>query len=1031
MKKLRFYLPIGLIGLMTPQAALPCWKGAESDQECYVARVSNLVDSTDQKERIEKLVQTTLDPSVRTKFGQDLYTSIPSGTVLDRVETESEPSSGTITDIRIYLKFTKEFEESAGFTEHRINEIGQEFIHLLREEGISNWYLYLYDRESDTFIEPYEAFPEEPVTWKPPVDHATVEMAKKQGKVATRDIRNLPVINPNSFQGSLSGKTVFINQSHGWFDDFEVVNRWRVQRGDAFGTLEDFDSGEFINQYVLPLLRNAGAKVMTVRESDHQTNMVIVDNADGTSNPSNGTYVETGSWADSSLNGFKQKTGASWNGVNINPFNQGSGENRLSDGLTSGDPTATATWTAVIPEDGYYNVYASWTGFSGRASDAQYLVHHSGGVSEVRMNQTIDGYTWVLLGNWYFEAGAPEDQRKVVLTNHSNDNGAVNVSADAVRWGGGMGDVARHSSGISGRPRWEEEAVNYLQFNGFGYSGNLYTGNDDESGGWSDRPQYARWEHSIKDGSVEDAVYFAWHTNAFNGNARGLVTFRHGSTATADSATFQTIMHDKAYNAINTLWFTGETWTVRPKSSQNFGENNQNSLGQGIPGFLFEGLFHDNEEDSTAYNEPEFRYIMARAITQGVIDYFNDRDNASLIYPPETPRNLLVEYTGSGEAEISWAPPVSGGFNGGAATSYRVHQSSNGFGFDDGFEVNGTSTILTGLEPGETVYIRVSALNSGGSSLPTETLAVKRGFPNLLIVNGFDRNQRSQIPTENITNAGVNLRRHVPTTFQAFNYIIEHAEAIEHLDYSISSASNEAVAAQDIDLNQFDGVIWISGEESTSDDTFSPSEQGIVESYINQGGNLFVSGAEIGWDLGRDGSSSAADISFYENVLKTSYFGDDAGTYNVASPTEGPFMGMSAFNFSPASGARYDAEFPDVLETSGGSEVALQYTSNGVAAVYYDGDYRLISMGFPFELISDASVRREFMEKSMLFLVPIPGDTSVNGTVSELDAMLLNHSLIGTGSLDGQSLRNADTNFDNLIDISDRNYIIERTEELE
>lgn len=911
---------------------------------------------------------------IKTAFSEgDSYSlMVPSGTQLARIEFPQYSESGEPEHVAVYLDFSKEFVASDSFTPRLLNAVGHQLINLLSDKGISGYFLYIYDEESGEYLEPDDLFPPEPAQkWIQPEDMATIEMAKELGiDIDAPREKTMPVINPGQPQGSLSGKTIYINQSHGWFDDFTWSgNRWRIQRGNVHKMVEDFASPEFINLYVLPALRNAGAKVMTVRESDHQTNMVIVDNADGTSNPSNGTYVETGSWANSSVYGFKQKTTASWNGVSINPFRQGTSANRLCSGVTSGNPTATATWTANIPEDGYYNVYASWAAFSGRAEDAQYRVYHSGGVSDIRVDQTIDGYTWFLLGNWYFEAGAPADERKVVLANNSNDSNAVNVSADAVRWGGGMGDMARHANGISGRPRWEEDSENYLQFNGFGWSGDLYTGDDDEAGSWSDRPQYARWEHSGKDGSVEDALYFAWHTNAANGTARGVTTYRH-STATAASRTLQYIMHDKLYAAANTLWFTDVTWTVRSKNSGNFGENNQSSLGFGLPGFLFEGLFHDTESDAFAYNEPKFRYLYARAIVQGCIDYYNGRDSSSLIYPPEPPINFSVKNLGTGQAQLSWSAGPAGGFNGASATSYRVFRSKNGFGFDDGVVINGTSTTLSGITDLNTTYFRVAAINTGGESNPTETLAVKQGLTPVLLVNGFDRNQRSLIPTETITNTGSGaLYRHVPHTFQAFNYVIEHATALEDHPVSISSASNEAVANGSVNLANYQIVIWICGEEATLDDALSSTEQSRLSAYLS-GSNkrLMISGAEIGWDLGRSGTSSAADVSFFNNVLRSAYADDDAGTYTVSAASGGPFAGMSNVSFSKGSGARYDAEYPDVYTTIGGSVAALNYSSGGIAGVAYENnDIKVLSLGFPFETIAPASSRQAVMDKVMEF----------------------------------------------------------------
>ncbi|MBX3729435.1 MAG: fibronectin type III domain-containing protein [Candidatus Sumerlaeia bacterium] len=931
---------------------------------------------------------------------------IPAGTRLAGVEFSRPNKNGEgRKEVRVILDLPPDFVHgaylgSSGFNDARVMRMGYEiFGPLLYSNDFDTFLLYAIDPETGEVRDIQDLLPRrKDAKVELPIETVHPLPAEKDAQagegVATA--KNAPVIAPGAVQGSLSGKTIYLNQSHGWFDDVSF-GRWRVQRGNCYGITEDFSSPEFLNLYVLPMLRNAGAKVQTVRESDHQTNMVIVDNSDLTG------YAESGSWSTSSINGFKQKTTQYWTGVSVNPFNQGSGQNRLAATTTSSTPTATATWTADIPADGYYNVYASWSAFSARSSDAQYLVYHSGGVTEVRMDQKIDGYTWNLLGNFYFEVGAPVDQRKVVLTNSTNGPSGTNVSADAVRWGGGMGDLARHTNGISGRPRWEEEAVLYLQWNGFGYSGLAYTGTNDEQGGWADRPEYAKWEHSLKDGSVEDAIYIAYHTNAFQGcgsTARGLSSFRH-STATQASANLQTIVHDTAYAHIAGLWFPG--WTVRSKNVTNFGENNQSSLGTGLPGFLLEGLFHDNETDATAYGDPRFRHDFARALTHGILAYFGQRDNVTLTKPPETPRNLRVISNGNGTATVSWDAPLNNTNNqffGNAATSYRVYTSTNGFGFDNGTVVTGTSTTISGIQTNSPTYVRVAAVNAGGLSFPTETLAASNGSTQVLIVNGFDRYERALVPQETVTNAGTQLRVD-PRRFQAFNYIIEHANALAPHGVRISSASNEAVIDGQVSLSNYAAVFWILGEESTTTETFSSAEQTLVTNYLAQAGKgFFVSGAEIAWDLDGWSSATTADRNFLNNVLMTDYVGDSANTYTIANAASGPLSGLGSFLFSPASGARYNAEFPDRLAAMGGATVALTYSggNGGNAAIAFSGSSKVIVMGFPFETIGSAAVRQQLMEKALAFLV-----TNVPAAPSGLAATTVSQTQINLSWTDNSS----------------------------
>lgn len=832
---------------------------------------------------------------------------------------------------------------------------------LLRED-IPSFDLQLRTPGSEDFQTFGAILPLDPVPSAAPViDEASIAMSKRLGKEPQR--KYFPSFPADRTEGALAGKTVVLNQAHGWFDDVDF-GRWRVQRGNCFGITEDYSSAEFLNHYVLPMLRNAGAKVQTVRESDAQTNMVIVDNRDA-------GYTETGQWADSSIDGFVNKTGPAWVGVSVNPFDQGPGENRLSGGLTTGDPTATATWTADIPEDGYYNVYASWTAFSARASDAQYLVHHSGGVTEVRVDQRLDGYQWNLLGNFYFEADAPEDERKVVLTNQSNDTGATNVSADAVRWGGGMGDVARHVHGVSNQPRWTEDAVIHLQWNGFGYSPYNYTGQDDEAGGWGDRPQYARWQYDV-DGGVEDLIYIGWHTNAVGnscgGGARGFVEVRH-SSATAETILLGDNIFDNIRAQVTGNWVPN--WTFRNPLVLNIGENSPNNLSTAVPGVLLEGLFHDNEPDATMYGEPRFRYDMARGLVHGVIDFFEQRDGVALTFPPEPPIDFRAVNLGDGRVQLDWeASPSSQQDNllGDPATGYKVYTSPNGFGFDNGTAVTGTSYTYESLPEDSPVYFRITATNAGGESFPTEVLAASDGEGNVLVVNAFDRNDRALVPGPAIANAGSSVLNVDPRKFQSFDYIVEHTEALAPLGLAVSSASNEAIAQGLVSLNNFSVIIWIAGEESTIEETFNSQEQAAITGWLaNQqlDRNLFVSGAEVAWDLGNRGNT--ADQEFLSSALRATYSGDDAGVYTVEPASGGIFDGLNSFNFDPANGARYDADFPDVLSPVSGSSPVLLYGNGQTAAVAGSEPPRSIFLGFPFETITDEFTRIALMARAMEF----------------------------------------------------------------
>ena len=101
-------------------------------------------------------------------------------------------------------------------------------------------------------------------------------------------------------------------------------------------------------------------------------------------------------------------------------------------------------WRAHIPERGEYAVYVSYKTIKESTTAARYTVHHLGGSTEFIVNQKMGGSTWIYLGTFEFEKG---NTGYVTLDNatpagHKFTNGKY-VTADAVKFGGGMGNVAR------------------------------------------------------------------------------------------------------------------------------------------------------------------------------------------------------------------------------------------------------------------------------------------------------------------------------------------------------------------------------------------------------------------------------------------------------------------------------------------------------------------------------------------------------------------------------------------------------------
>jgi hypothetical protein len=217
---------------------------------------------------------------------------------------------------------------------------------------------------------------------------------------------------------------------------------WLWQRPQLFEVTEDTHTMGYILPYVVPMLENAGAYVMLPRERDINRNEVIVDNdvndyGQVYSQPYYKEMTGATSWATGEGEGFIYDLPDFRD--TENPFENGT--YRQTTTVTGGAPSV-AAWYADIPEDGEYAVYVSYKTLPNSTKDARYTVNYSGGTKEFKVNQTMGGGTWIYLGTFPLEAGYSDTEPVVTLSNLSEETGRV-VTADAVKIGGGMGNIAR------------------------------------------------------------------------------------------------------------------------------------------------------------------------------------------------------------------------------------------------------------------------------------------------------------------------------------------------------------------------------------------------------------------------------------------------------------------------------------------------------------------------------------------------------------------------------------------------------------
>jgi len=741
--------------------------------------------------------------------------------------------------------------------------------------------------------------------------------------------------------GTLAGKTVYLSAGHGWFF---TAGAWRTQRGNTHDLVEDFITVEGVNQYLVPYLQAMGAYVVPIREADLNPNLIVVDDTAATLDGDVAEVATTEPGWGPFETPFADPT--------LAPFAAGT-TRALTAAATE---TGRAVYATAVAETGDYNVYVSYVQGADRAPDAHVIVRHAGGESHVRIDQRRHGGTWVLLGRWHFEAGAPVERASVAFANDSAQPGAV-ISFDAVRLGGGAAWALRDGA-TTGRPAYESAARYSTQM--LGAPTTVFASFDDESSNdVVSRPRFAAWEH--EDG--EDAIYLAWHTNAPS-PSRGTMSIAFGNTypccsglddfaGTAGSLELLHAVHDEIIADLRG-GFDPE-WKDTGKVTAALGELNP-SHNPEMPAILVELAFHDTAADADALRTPNFRRLSARAMAQGIARFFAEKDGRPLVLPPEPPVALRVQNAAAGKLRVSWRPPAADAGAGDAPARYRVYVGDNGYGFSDGVEVEGDSLVLEDLPPAALRFVRVTAVNDGGESLPTEVVGARlaaSGAAPILVVGGYDRLDAAQMVRDEAPLLG-ELDRMWLHRMNDGSYAARHGLALAASGFAFDGATDEAVSERDVDLAAYRAVDWFAGAQNAG--VFGDPARAQLAALFAAGGKLLVSGSELAFAL--DGNDT--DRAFARDVLHVALASDDAETYD-ARPLAGPFSALPILSFQDLGFGGYDARSPDALRPGAGATAALDYPDGAAAAIAWDGG---ILVGFPLELVQ-GEARNQLFEAAM------------------------------------------------------------------
>jgi hypothetical protein len=326
--------------------------------------------------------------------------------------------------------------------------------------------------------------------------------------------------------------------------------------------------------------------------------------------------------------------------------------------------------------------------------------------------------------------------------------------------------------------------------------------------------------------------------------------------------------------------------------------------------------------------------------------------DTNLVFTPDPP---ILQYVkgykrnSSGELEIKWTHLFPNEIIG-----YRLYLSKDSINFsnqpllnEDYLTKDSTSITISNLENDRIYFVKITAVNSNGmESISSDVYSASTGNrKRYLVVDGFDRTSGSY-----------------SQPFHAFNEF--YASGIFLANRDVDATANEAIISNQISLNDYDGVFWFLGDESTANKTFNGSEQLILMNYLKNGGKLFVTGSEIAYEL----SSSAP--TFLSNFLKARYIADNSGSLQVYSNGTVIRNLPSDINL----GVVYPEDWPDAIEPINGSQTCLLYRNQKIGGIYFTGLFpdgtasgKLVYLSFALETTNNKVSKNILIEDVIKF----------------------------------------------------------------
>ena len=162
-------------------------------------------------------------------------------------------------------------------------------------------------------------------------------------------------------------------------------------------------------------------------------------------------------------------------------------------------------------------------------------------------------------------------------------------------------------------------------------------------------------------------------------------------------------------------------------------------------------------------------------------------------------------------------------------------------------------------------------------------------------------------------------------------------------------------------------------------------DRAALSEYLDGGGQLFITGQDIGWEMDDIGGAA---IQWYHNYLHADYVGDDTNMYTLTGIPGDPISDGVTLTIQGGDGADNQDYPSDIDPLDEYASTIFTYDENRNGAIKVDtGVYKVVYFAFGYEAIDNADDRALAMQRILdWFDAPPVGidDTRTNPTVVAL-----------------------------------------------